>query len=220
MKRLILFIFIILISSTKVFAAQFSDINEGTELETAVSSLVELGIVNGYEDGTFKPEKTLSRAEACVMLNRAVAMETDSRTEIDIWYEDMFPQTDESVKWFYPSIRRLWNLDLIGGYEDRTFRPYKDISYSEYADVLLEMLFYQPYIEENGFHNALKESGLLDEDLIEIESQSVTRGVAAILLNRALEMPFLIVTSYRPSETEYAKSEGIIYKDVLSKNLQ
>ena len=36
---------------------------EGTDYEAAVSALVELGIVNGYEDGTYKPNKKMTRAE-------------------------------------------------------------------------------------------------------------------------------------------------------------
>ena len=42
-----------------------------------ISSLVEKGIISGYKDGSFKPDNTITRAEACSMVNRAFNLKAD-----------------------------------------------------------------------------------------------------------------------------------------------
>ena len=43
--------------------AAFEDININTGVGNAVKQLVQLGIINGYPDGTFRPEDTLTRGQ-------------------------------------------------------------------------------------------------------------------------------------------------------------
>ncbi len=73
MKKTILLISLgILITSTVTYAATtfFSDVPEDTWYTAAVKDLTEKGIIEGYEDGTYRPEQDVSRAELAVMLNR------------------------------------------------------------------------------------------------------------------------------------------------------
>jgi len=50
----------------------FSDIPERFQYETELKQAVQLGIIRGYSDGTFRPENTANRAEAAVMITRLV----------------------------------------------------------------------------------------------------------------------------------------------------
>ena len=50
---------------TPAFAAGFSDVAETDKYSKAVTTLNTLGIINGYEDGTFKPENNVTRAVLC-----------------------------------------------------------------------------------------------------------------------------------------------------------
>ena len=52
--------------------ASFTDIAEGQWYTDAVNWAAEQGVVNGYPDGSFKPEQTATRAEVAVMLYRAL----------------------------------------------------------------------------------------------------------------------------------------------------
>ena len=55
-------------------ATTFSDV-KGEDCEQAVNVLVDLGVVNGYEDGTYKPENIVTRAEMAVLVVNALGLE-------------------------------------------------------------------------------------------------------------------------------------------------
>ena len=55
--------FLMIISCIPVFAA-FSDVQPTAAYSQAVSALSQLGVINGYEDGTFKPDNDVTRAES------------------------------------------------------------------------------------------------------------------------------------------------------------
>ena len=66
MKKLLLMIMIIMItlaSFTNVYAHNFPDIIKDTNLDDAVGLLSNYSIVQGYPDGTYKPDKQVTRAE-------------------------------------------------------------------------------------------------------------------------------------------------------------
>ena len=48
---------------------RFSDVDSDTKYRSAIIALYEAGAVTGYEDGTFRPENTITRAEVCVILS-------------------------------------------------------------------------------------------------------------------------------------------------------
>lgn len=62
-----------LITSAQTQAAGFSDI-AGHWAQAAVEQLSQAGIITGYEDGTFRPDQTLTRAEAVTIVNRALGI--------------------------------------------------------------------------------------------------------------------------------------------------
>ncbi len=73
MKKIIATLIIgIIIGSTSTFAASklFSDVEQGQWYSDAVYNLVEKGIIEGYDDATFKPSNGVNRAELAVMLDR------------------------------------------------------------------------------------------------------------------------------------------------------
>src|SRR5690606_5789337 len=63
--------------STK--AASFSDVGESNNFYPAVEYLKGKGVIKGYEDGTFKPEQTINRAEALkiLFLSRDILKKSD-----------------------------------------------------------------------------------------------------------------------------------------------
>jgi hypothetical protein len=63
---LVLVIAMVLSSFSFAFAANFEDV-EG-DYEDAINTLVALGVVTGYEDGTFKPERVVTRAEMAKLI--------------------------------------------------------------------------------------------------------------------------------------------------------
>ena len=51
----------------------FSDVNQDNRYYSAIDALVNSGVINGYEDGTFKPDNTITRAEFATILSRSTA---------------------------------------------------------------------------------------------------------------------------------------------------
>ena len=49
--------------------ARFSDVNSRTPFRSDINELYKAGVIGGYEDGTFRPENTITRAEVCVMIS-------------------------------------------------------------------------------------------------------------------------------------------------------
>ncbi|MFA4815409.1 MAG: S-layer homology domain-containing protein [Candidatus Gracilibacteria bacterium] len=83
----------------------FSDVSEGDWFFDYVSTAVSLGIIQGYDDGTFKPEQTVNRAEAIKMLLAAAGLETSMPTSA------AFLDTPVT-EWFsgYATYAKTWNI--------------------------------------------------------------------------------------------------------------
>lgn len=93
----------------------------------SIRKAVQLGIVNGYGDGTFKPDKQVNRAEFIVMLARALKLPENASTAV------AFTDADKMAKWALPYIAQAEKRGLVSGYSDGTFRPDATITRAEMA---------------------------------------------------------------------------------------
>lgn len=100
-------------------AAAYSDI-AGHLDEKYVVGYSDLGLVNGYPDGTFRPDVTLTRAEATVLFGK-LNLPAINGKQAD--FRDI-AKTD----WFYDSVDTAVKSGLVSGYEDHTFQPQKTIT--------------------------------------------------------------------------------------------
>ena len=104
----------------------FSDI-EDHWAENWIIESVKLGFVSGYEDGTFKPDRTITRAEFSKLLNNAMHIENESNLDfVDVKESD----------WFYEEVQKSVASGFFTGYEDNTFRPNNPITREEVAKVV------------------------------------------------------------------------------------
>ena len=102
----------------------FSDVTSDSWYNQTVSTLASMGILKGYEDGTFRPNASITRAEFAAIATRFF-------DETGATYE---PGTFTDVtgdEWFAGAIMDAVNLGLIGGYEDGTVRPNNNITRAE-----------------------------------------------------------------------------------------
>lgn len=107
----------------------FTDVPDGYWAKEPIIHLASMGIINGYPDGTFKPEKTLSRAELCTLLIKA--KRTRPRTP------DKPAFTDLAVNhWATPYITAAVDEKLVGGYPDGTFQPNKALTRAEAVKIV------------------------------------------------------------------------------------
>jgi len=109
---------------------------EGTGNEK-VDELIELGLIQGYGDGTYGLDKTITRAEVATMLVRALDAENEAKAMANIpsIFTDMSP-----LQWANGYVNYAVGKGIITGYPDKTFRPNNDITYAEVAKMLVEIL--------------------------------------------------------------------------------
>lgn len=101
----------------------------------------EIPYVSGYNDGTFHPDNSLTRAEVAVMLGRV--------SEIEGIHGDS--QFSDISMWAKEEINLLNELSVINGYSDGTFKPNKDINRGELAVLISKVLGLQTNIDKKEF---------------------------------------------------------------------
>ncbi len=104
----------------------------------------DLGIVDGYPDGTFQPDAPINRAEALKILFLATELPPFDDGE----YSNVFSDVKES-DWFAEFIRDALSYDFVEGYDDGTFRPAQAITRAEAAKIVLFMMISNPRV--NGY---------------------------------------------------------------------
>ena len=108
---------------------RYSDVSTGQWYNNAVSTMTRAGIVNGYPDGTFRPNAPITRAEMAKII--ALFAKLDKST-------DRFP--DAAGHWAEAYIRLAAGNGWIEGYPDGTFRPNQSITRAETVTMIDRVL--------------------------------------------------------------------------------
>ncbi len=109
---------LILAGWTNAFASDFPDIEKSHLNYDAVTYLTELGVIAGYDDGTFKPEREITRTEFCALMARTLGYNKESYTVLDVPFSDV-----NKGYWGEPFISFCYEIGLIDGMGDGTFAP-------------------------------------------------------------------------------------------------
>ena len=137
-KILSVFITLAIMLNTVVFAAAFSDVSSESSYSEAVDVLSAFGIINGYEDGTFGPEKDVTRAEFSAMLMRAMASSGMGSSD-----PSGMPFTDlDGASWAISDIRTAYDLKIINGMTPTTFEPNNNVTYEQALKMIVCALNY------------------------------------------------------------------------------
>lgn len=99
----------------------------------AVTAAYDAGLVKGYEDGTFRPDSTITREEAAAILVRAMKLQT---TEQKLPFTDCY----KINSWARASVATASTYGLIKGLPDGTFRPDVTAGRAECAVMVYRML--------------------------------------------------------------------------------
>ncbi len=115
----------------------FPDI-ENSEYKDSIENLQFSGVIQGYEDGTFRPLNPINRAEFTKIVLESIG------TEIQTADEECFD--DVSDQWFADYVCTAKEEGIIQGYEDGTFGPEKEVNISEALSIVVKS-FDIPYDE-------------------------------------------------------------------------
>lgn len=108
---------------------RYSDVSAGRWYNNAVSTMTRAGIVNGYPDGTFRPNAPITRAEMAKIIALFAKLEPSA---------ERFPDT--AGHWAEPYIRLAAGSGWIEGYPDGTFRPNQSITRAETVTMIDRVL--------------------------------------------------------------------------------
>lgn len=106
----------------------FTDVASGAWYNNAVSTLTRAGILDGYEDGSFRPNASITRAEFTKI---AVSF----FKHVGGASSNPFNDVPDSA-WYAEFVKAAAELGLIDGYEDGTFRPNAPITRAEACTIV------------------------------------------------------------------------------------
>ena len=123
----------------------YNDVKDGDWFCCAVSTLSKMGIIKGYEDGSFKPNDPISRAEFAAI---AARFDPDG---------DKTPATfaDVTSHWAKDEISIAANHGWIKGYEDGSFKPDQKITRAETMTLVNRVLNRLPETKDD-LHKDMK----------------------------------------------------------------
>ena len=204
---IIMAVIMVMSFATIAFAANgFTDVSK-SRYETAINELYDLGLVNGYSVTKFGTNYTLTRAEACAIIVRALygeKMVHDVINFVDVSYHD----------WFYDYVNTAVFYDVMHGHNATTFAPNDEITYDQMATLILNALGY----------NALQLAGEWPVNVERIAtrlglytniysyvngSDPITRGEACQMLYNALDCYVVEYVRGRIVETDYTLYEAM-----------
>ena len=101
-------------------AGNFTDVKAGMWCNRAIATLTNMGIIKGYTDGSFQPNKSITRAELATIIARFAKLDVNTKTFSDI-----------NGHWAQKNIELAAGNGWINGYDDGTFRPNNNITRAE-----------------------------------------------------------------------------------------
>ena len=104
----------------------FDDVS-GSDYAGEINTLATYGILNGDEDGSFRPQSTITRAEVCALLAQTFGTTYSG--------EDIFSDVP-SGKWFAGSVNAMAAMELVTGKEGGVFDPYATMSNQEFFTIM------------------------------------------------------------------------------------
>ncbi|OCS92387.1 S-layer homology domain-containing protein [Caryophanon latum] len=106
----------------------FTDIKTSFQYYGAIAALVDEGIIDGYEDGTYRPDATLTRGHMAKILTRAFKLEQD---------ENVAPFTDIALSEYRNDIEALYDHGVTVGTTATTYSPRENVTRAQLASFII-----------------------------------------------------------------------------------
>lgn len=194
----------------------FSDVAEDASYLEAVTMLSKLGIINGYEDGTFLPDNTITRAEAAKVLVCALNAEESALGMAD---QELFTDVP-ATHWAAGYVNYAANFGIIAGRGNGIFDPESPVSYEEIVKMVVAMLGYTPVANikggyPTGYLYVANSVAKITKGATGTTGDAAKRWVVARLVFNSLETKIMEPEKWSASDPEYIKGEDTLLKDYL-----
>lgn len=122
------------ISPAPSVSAGLSDI-AGADCENAANALISAGILTGFPDGTFRPDESITRAQACAVIYKGFPHDDADYTSAAEAFSDL-----SGSQWAVQYIGYCAEKGIVKGYGDGTFHPSAEVTYYEYITMLVRAM--------------------------------------------------------------------------------
>ena len=104
----------------------YNDMKDGAWYTCAVSTLSKMGIIKGYEDGSFKPDQKITRAETMTLVNRVLKRLPETKDDL---HKDMktWPDNQNESAWFYLAVQEATNSHYQNLKKDGTHEKWESM---------------------------------------------------------------------------------------------
>ncbi|GEM_PF-1667567 len=165
LKVFILMLILIVCSIFNSFADSIDYLGHWAQKD--IEFLMDKNIINGYKDGSYRPNNGITRAEFVKIINNVFGFSKKG----DISFSDV-----KKADWFYEDIKIAVCAGYVSGYEDNTLRPNNLITRQEAAKIISTVY---DFIESNSVLN-FKDEGQIDSwaknYIIAVNSNGVMNG--------------------------------------------
>ena len=201
--------------------AAFTDEDDfSPQYAEAAEVLAGMKVMQGYDDGSFLPQRNITRAQVATMIYRAATSDvTDTQTPIYADY-DKFDDV-QSDDWFAGYVNYCGNAELIKGFTPTTFGPNKNVTGYQVLAMILRAVGYDQNDEFTGSGWEIRTAstaeslGILDNVQDATLGQPATRELVAELIFRAMIVPTVEYTNafgYQQNKTTLGWNEFKLFE--------
>ena len=200
-KITVLIALVIMITCASAVCSAAGD-TAGHKYANDVALLSNIGLMTGYDDGNFYPERNITRQEFSALVLRMLKMEGCGNGE-------NVPFTDIDT-WGRSYICDAYALGLIEGYNNTTFGPDDPLTMNQAVKIIVSALGYGDWAQNNGgypygYNTFAAKNDILDR--VGIGENYATRGQVAALIVNSLDVQMSDMVFERGGNVQYTKGD-------------
>lgn len=200
-------------SSVAAFAVDFPDVESTASYAQAVQELSALDVISGYDDGTFGPDKLVTRAEITKMIVDALA----ERSSAEASTESTKFADVSADHWAKGYINQGVADGFIAGMSDTEFDPDANVTYVQAQKMLVSAIGYETYAQAQGGWPTGYKTYAASLDITKgisgiTDSTELTRAQVAQMIDNAMDAPLCVIASWKP-EWNNTKTPNLEVRD-------
>lgn len=200
-------------SSVAAFAVDFPDVESTASYAQAVQELSALDVISGYDDGTFGPDKLVTRAEITKMIVDALA----ERSSAEASTESTKFADVSADHWAKGYINQGVANGFIAGMSDTEFDPDANVTYVQAQKMLVSAIGYETYAQAQGGWPTGYKTYAASLDITKgisgiTDSTELTRAQVAQMIDNAMDAPLCVIASWK-TEWNSSKTPNLEVRD-------
>lgn len=185
-------------SSVAAFAVDFPDVESTASYAQAVQELSALDVISGYDDGTFGPDKLVTRAEITKMIVDALA----ERSSAEASTESTKFADVSADHWAKGYINQGVADGFIAGMSDTEFDPDANVTYVQAQKMLVSAIGYETFAQGQGGWPTGYKTYAASLDITKgisgiKDSTELTRAQVAQMIDNAMDAPLCVIASWK-----------------------